>query len=604
MVLLLTVKMQRALRRIGTRVRTLLIFGVIFMAILVFQVATWKPESDMSAPLAVSRRTGDGEAGAGRASHRPAPGAAPVRQASSPRLDNEVVWGERPRETDKVFSEIRKSNQPESSPLQTSPLAETGGKSNTTSLPLLNTVFLLGMNVSYMGCYHDNVLPNRRALQDDFFADYRRMTIEKCLAHCRRKGLYYVGLEFGGECYCGKNIHAVPVPTRECNMTCPGRHTSRVTCGGVARIAIYRMDQKALEKIHKERLKQRAIPIPTIADSYRGCFRITTAPEQISPSPPWQDDRLSPVRCVQRCTTKLFTLAVMGNFTTCQCANVTAGFRISNASGDENCNYPCAGNEEQRCGGPGHASIYRTNVEDVRCSHQEFIVPDHSRPLIALASFPGSGNTWVRHLIEKATGIYTGSFYNDGDLYLKGFKGERENWRRGNTIVVKTHRHDEEHIQTFDGAILLIRNPYRAIQAEHNRRLAGHTGLAGAKSYWTQEWVGYVKGGSQTWANTALEWIKHCKKLFVIHYEDLRKDLIGQIKRILTFLEVPVSEERLLCVETDKDGKFKRRRHLDFDPYKAEMHEAIDIFIRSVGMALQLNNLTKIPQEYYPHDPV
>ena len=27
-------------------------------------------------------------------------------------------------------------------------------------------------------------------------------------------------------------------------------------------------------------------------------------------------------------------------------------------------------------------------------------------PLIFLASFPGSGNTWVRHLIQQATGIY------------------------------------------------------------------------------------------------------------------------------------------------------------------------------------------------------
>ncbi|KAI8505180.1 WSC domain-containing protein 1 [Branchiostoma belcheri] len=235
MVLLLTVKMQRALRRIGTRVRTLLLFGIIFMGILVFQVVSWKPDSDLSAPLAVPRRTGDGEAGPGRASHRPAPGAVPGRQGSSPgAAEDEVVWGEGPRETGKVFSAIRKSEQAESLPLQTSPLAETSGKSNATVLPLVNTVFLLGMNgftggslmdegsagrvcgvrlealptaleapvgskymcvwgdadpqskLSYMGCYEDNVLPNRRALQDDFFADYRRMTIEKCLAHCRR----------------------------------------------------------------------------------------------------------------------------------------------------------------------------------------------------------------------------------------------------------------------------------------------------------------------------------------------------------------------------------------------------------------------------------
>lgn len=42
---------------------------------------------------------------------------------------------------------------------------------------------------------------------------------------------------------------------------------------------------------------------------------------------------------------------------------------------------------------------------------------------VALSSFPGAGNTWARHLIEHATGFYTGSYYFDGTLYNKG---ERE----------------------------------------------------------------------------------------------------------------------------------------------------------------------------------
>jgi len=39
---------------------------------------------------------------------------------------------------------------------------------------------------------------------------------------------------------------------------------------------------------------------------------------------------------------------------------------------------------------------------------------------VALSSFPGAGNTWVRHLIELATGYYTGSYYFDGTLYNRG----------------------------------------------------------------------------------------------------------------------------------------------------------------------------------------
>ena len=32
-------------------------------------------------------------------------------------------------------------------------------------------------------------------------------------------------------------------------------------------------------------------------------------------------------------------------------------------------------------------------------------------PAIALASFPNSGNTWLRSMIEGLTGIFTGSFW-------------------------------------------------------------------------------------------------------------------------------------------------------------------------------------------------
>ena len=43
--------------------------------------------------------------------------------------------------------------------------------------------------------------------------------------------------------------------------------------------------------------------------------------------------------------------------------------------------------------------------------------------VIALASFPGSGNTWLRYLLQQATGIITGSIYKDHALLRNGFPG-------------------------------------------------------------------------------------------------------------------------------------------------------------------------------------
>ena len=77
--------------------------------------------------------------------------------------------------------------------------------------------------------------------------------------------------------------------------------------------------------------------------------------------------------------------------------------------------------------------------------------------LTILTSFPGSGNTWARLLIEDATGFYTGSVYDDGTLYHGGMIGEKEDPHLNNTIVVKYHgfRRILEDLNAR-GAILLV----------------------------------------------------------------------------------------------------------------------------------------------------
>ena len=48
------------------------------------------------------------------------------------------------------------------------------------------------------------------------------------------------------------------------------------------------------------------------------------------------------------------------------------------------------------------------------CKGRRFL--DRKSPVVALVSSPGSGNTWLRHLLEQATGVFTGSIYCDHSL--------------------------------------------------------------------------------------------------------------------------------------------------------------------------------------------
>ena len=85
--------------------------------------------------------------------------------------------------------------------------------------------------------------------------------------------------------------------------------------------------------------------------------------------------------------------------------------------------------------------------------------------MVGLASYPSSGNTWLRcttiflcillvgleetiyyslnsrYLLEGVTGHYTGSMYNDISLRKKGFYGEGVPADAGIVVTVKTHGH-------------------------------------------------------------------------------------------------------------------------------------------------------------------
>ena len=66
--------------------------------------------------------------------------------------------------------------------------------------------------------------------------------------------------------------------------------------------------------------------------------------------------------------------------------------------------------------------VYRTLAEDSNCEPLLFLPINNKIKKAGLISSPGSGNTWTRHLIEQASGIYTGSVYKDKRLYKSGWK--------------------------------------------------------------------------------------------------------------------------------------------------------------------------------------
>jgi len=118
------------------------------------------------------------------------------------------------------------------------------------------------------------------------------------------------------------------------------------------------------------------------------------------------------------------------------------------------------------------------------CKNMRF---QESGKTVALLSFPGSGNSWMRQILETTTGIYTGSYMDCDISYVSNAGMIGEGVYTDNVIAIKTHFINKNlpWFQKHD-IIYIVRNPFDAILAEwkrmnsiqHHNRLEAHISTA------------------------------------------------------------------------------------------------------------------------------
>ena len=158
----------------------------------------------------------------------------------------------------------------------------------------------------------------------------------------------------------------------------------------------------------------------------------------------------------------------------------------------------------------------------------------------ALVSYPGSGNTWTRYLVEAATGVFTGSIFTSAGIIRAGHYGERRDYDDGSTLLQKTHHRAlhgnqnglewrQEHVRQFGGrGVLVIRNPYKAILSFFNfRRTGSQTKSVSAEILKTKDFHDFVVVGAERWLELISDWLVFSTELHVIMYEVSRQNYIG-----------------------------------------------------------------------------
>ncbi|XP_060603790.1 WSCD family member GA21586-like [Ruditapes philippinarum] len=199
--------------------------------------------------------------------------------------------------------------------------------------------------------------------------------------------------------------------------------------------------------------------------------------------------------------------------------------------------------------------IGNSKTEADNCTKKEVLLSQTNLPITGLVSFPGSGNTWTRHLIQQMTGIGTSSVYCDGSLKVRGFPHECQH-DMTKTVVVKTH--ETRHFNMFTKIVLLLRNPYDALLSFANFKTAGHTGhipekvLIKASNRSFELWL-------RKYVNLTRSTIKAFKgPVHVIQYETLQTNMSRELKKLASFFDLNISDRDIECTVKLQEGNFHR----------------------------------------------
>jgi Sulfotransferase domain len=168
--------------------------------------------------------------------------------------------------------------------------------------------------------------------------------------------------------------------------------------------------------------------------------------------------------------------------------------------------------------------------------------------LVWLASYPRSGNTFLRILLHRLCGVRTSVIYDvDGVAErlgpdMVGFERRRHSLQvmRESAAVhfVKTHRQRDGDVDESDRAVCLVRDgrdalvswarlecekPGREFRTELERMIKTD-----------------ARRGTGSWGSNVLSWLRPpVPQRVVLRYEDLVGDPAGSLRRVLTDLALP-----------------------------------------------------------------
>ncbi len=263
--------------------------------------------------------------------------------------------------------------------------------------------------------------------------------------------------------------------------------------------------------------------------------------------------------------------------------------------------------QEQQQQGPGQEQ--QALSMPAVCRVRPHLVQPALRGPVLLASFPGSGNTWLRHVLQSGSRTLVGSMYHDESL-LGAFPAESV--RDGTAPFVKTHFPCEAcwrnprtgalipvaktgHLASASGTLYVLRSPLDALVAEFSRLATArnHTGAASPEQFGAA-WDAFLRAAVPGWVRNARFYLaRHVQgrrwqdakgrpvvltlyERFVRDFDaeaavlfDGARDLLLRAGEAHVASQLPATPDALRCLAYDSAGSFKRSRKGRFNPFSA-----------------------------------
>lgn len=214
---------------------------------------------------------------------------------------------------------------------------------------------------------------------------------------------------------------------------------------------------------------------------------------------------------------------------------------------------------------------------------------------VYLATFPRSGNHWMRYLLEEATGIVTSSVYTDCCVpHLStpfpwgayccdhGYEGRSRYPDQGEIFVVKTHfpsncRSWFDRLP-YSKAVRIIRHP---VDSFYSFYLLKQSLDGKSAEYWMPKEE--LKNLIRRWRRFQEFWdFEDC--VFTIRYEDLYLDPLANLTKVLAHMGYCISQDdikRAVEKYPPVGGLFKHFHHFtreDLALIQSELGDLIELY--------------------------